>query len=96
MEQNDALRCKLRLIGVPILGPMDVYCDKEGVVLNSQLPESTLKKKHLSIYYHFVCKCCAKQAARIAYVPTDKNLADLATKCLDQVKRKNIVSQLLY
>ena len=96
MEQNDALRCKLRLMGVPILGPTDVYCDNEGVVSNSQLPESTLKKKHLSICYHFVRECCAKQAARIAYIPTDLDLADLGTKCLDQVKRKNIVSQLLY
>ena len=96
IEQNNALRSKLQQMGVPILGPTDIYCDNNGVFKNSHLPESTLKKKYLSICYHFVHECCAKQAARIACVPTDMNLADLATKCLDTVKRKCIVSHLLY
>ena len=83
-------------MGVPILGPTDVYCDNEGVVKNATALESVLKKKHLAICYHFVRECCAKLAARISYVPTNFNLSDLATKVLDQVKRKEIVQQLLY
>jgi len=40
-----ALRYKLRMFGVPILGPADVYCDNQGVVKNASIPESTLSKK---------------------------------------------------
>ena len=96
MEQNDALQYKLRMMGVPILGPTDVFCDNEGVVKNITALESVLKKKHLSICYHFVHKCSAKPAAQISHIPTNFNLSNLATKVLDQVKRKEIVQQLLY
>ena len=39
-----ALRYKLRMFGVPIDGPANVYCDNQGVVKNTSLPESTLSK----------------------------------------------------
>ena len=59
---NDDLRYKLRMMGVPIEGPTNVYCDNEAVVSNSSLAESTLKKKHLSVSYHKTRKCGAKGA----------------------------------
>ena len=49
-----ALRYKLRMFGIPIEGPTNVFCDNHGVVLNSSRPESTLKKKHNAINYHVV------------------------------------------
>ena len=39
------LRIKLKSIGVPLKGPMDVYCDNQGVVKDTSVPESTLNKK---------------------------------------------------
>ena len=51
-KKNDGLRFKLRMMGVPIEGPTNVYCDDEAVVSNSSLAESMLKKKHLSVSYH--------------------------------------------
>ncbi|KAL7545529.1 hypothetical protein ACHAWF_008875, partial [Thalassiosira exigua] len=46
------LRLKLKSIGVPMVGPANVFCDNQGVVKNTSIPESTLSKKHNSINYH--------------------------------------------
>ena len=49
-----ALRYKLRMFGIPIDGPADVFCDNQGVVKNMSLPESVLSKKQNTINYHAV------------------------------------------
>ena len=49
-----ALRYMLRMFGIPIDGPADVFCDNQGVVKNMSLPESVLSKKHNAINYHAV------------------------------------------
>jgi hypothetical protein len=52
VEMIEALRYKLRMFGVPIEGPTNVFCDNEAVCKNTTRPESTLTKKHHSIAYH--------------------------------------------
>ena len=37
------LRYKLRMFGIPLDGPSDVFCDNRGVVTNASKPESTLQ-----------------------------------------------------
>ena len=81
-EMNDGLQYKLCMMGVPVKGPTNVYCDNQAVVSNSSLAESTLKKKYLSVCYHKVRECYAKDAVRITYKPTATNLADICTKVL--------------
>jgi hypothetical protein len=49
-----ALRYKLRMFGVPIDGPANVFCDNNGVVKNTTIPESMLAKKHFAINYHVI------------------------------------------
>mgnify|MGYP003328517028 CR=1 FL=1 len=44
MEMVEGLRYKLRMVGVPVVGPADVFCDNESVVKNTSRPESPLKK----------------------------------------------------
>ena len=52
IEHVRGLRYKLRMMGVQISGPTDVYGDNMSVIKNTQHPESTLKKKLNSICYH--------------------------------------------
>ena len=52
VELIESLRYKLRMFGVPIDGPTNIFCDNEAVDKNTTLSESTLKKKHHSIAYH--------------------------------------------
>ena len=62
VEHIEALRYKLRMFGIPIEGPTNVFCDNEAVFKNTTIPESTLKKKHNSICYH---RCREAVAARV-------------------------------
>jgi hypothetical protein len=48
------LRYKLRMFGVPIDGPANVFCDNHGVVKNVSILELTLLKRHNAINYHIV------------------------------------------
>ena len=58
-EVIQGLRYKLQMMGVPLDGPTNVFCDNEAVVKNTTCPESQLKKKHVAICYHRVREACA-------------------------------------
>jgi hypothetical protein len=84
----EGLRYKLRMFGIPIEGPTDVFCDNEAVTKNCGIPESTLKKKHHSIAYHRNREAVAAGTIRIAKEASESNLADVFTKILSVAKRK--------
>jgi hypothetical protein len=44
------LQYKLRMFGVPIDGPANLFCDNSGVVKNTTIPESVLAKKPQKLY----------------------------------------------
>ena len=52
-----SLRYKLRMFGIPIVGPSNVFCDNESVYKNASFADSQLKKKHQSICFHRVREC---------------------------------------
>ena len=54
VELIESLWYKLRMFGIPIDGPTNVYCDNEAVTKNTIYPEFTLNKKHIFIAYHCV------------------------------------------
>ena len=78
----EALRYKLRMMGVPIDGATKVYCDNESVVKSTTRPESTLKKKHNAINYHRAREAQAAGHIRVAWIEGKENLADVLTKVL--------------
>ena len=59
-EYLRGLRYKLRLFGIPVDEPAQVYGDNQSVLYNTSLPESTLKKKCLAIAFHLVREGCAR------------------------------------
>jgi hypothetical protein len=84
-----AMRYKLRMFGVPIEGPANVFCDNRGVVKNTSMPESTLMKKHNAINYHAVREAVASGILRVGKEDGETNLADLLTKVIVGQKRWN-------
>ena len=48
------LRYKLRMMGIPVEGPMCIYGDYQSVQANTTIPDSTLKKKsqvlHITLF----------------------------------------------
>jgi hypothetical protein len=96
VEQMEALRYKLRMFGIPIDGPADVYCDNQSVVDSSSLPQRTLQKKHNAICFHKVREAAAIGVIRVAKIDGTENLADLFTKVLPTATRKKYLESLCY
>ena len=96
VEHIKALCYKLRMFGIPIEGPTNVFCDNEAVFKNTTIPESTLKKKHNSICYHHCCKAVAARVMQVAKEGTLTNLADLFTKPLMQTVREGLLDRFTY
>ena len=70
---------KCWVFGIPVNGPINIYCDNEGVVKNASIPESTLQKKHNSVCYHRVCEAAAG-VCRVAKEDGKTHPADLMKK----------------
>jgi hypothetical protein len=87
VELIESLRYKLRMFGIPIDGPTNVYCDNEAVTKNAIFPESTLKKKHNSIAYHRTREAVAAGTIRVTKEDGKTNLADVLTKLLPQATK---------
>jgi hypothetical protein len=84
-----AIRYKLRMFGVEVDGPANVFCDNCGVVKNVSIPESTLMKKHNAINYHAVREAVAAGILRVGKEDGETNLADLLTKVVTGQKRRD-------
>ena len=80
VEQVESLWYKLRMFGVPLEGPTNMFCDNEAVFKNVSILDSTLKKKHTSICYHRCREAVASRTVRVAKEGTLTNLSDLFTK----------------
>ena len=46
------IRYKLQMMGTALEPCSAILCDNQAVILNMQLPSSTLKKKHNSVAFH--------------------------------------------
>jgi len=96
-EYLRGLRYKLRMMGIPVLGPSFIYGDNKSVLANTSIPDSQLKKKSQSIAYHFIREGAAKDEWRTSYVNTHENDADLLTKQLPYgEKRRKFVNRLIH
>ena len=91
------LRYKLRMMSIPVDEPSFMFGDNQSVLDKTANPGSTIKKKSQSIFFHFICKGCARDEWRTAYVKTCENIADLLTKYLPNgEKRWHFVNKILH
>ena len=84
------------MMGIPIDGPTNGFCDNQSVVTNSTLPHSTLSKKHISIVYHRVRESVASNTIRITHERGVYNLSDVLTKFLGKTAFYNCVGCILH
>jgi hypothetical protein len=89
------LRYKLRMMGVTLGGPTFVYRDNMYVVHNTQRPESVLKKKSNSMFYHAVRASAAMRESIIGHMSSVDNPADICTKVLPGGHKRNHLIHLL-
>ena len=84
------------MMGVPLTGPTYMYGDKMSVIYNTSRPESTLKKKSNSIYYHAVREAGASVECLTTHCKTGDNYSDMTTKVLYGQKKRDNVARILY
>jgi hypothetical protein len=95
IEIYSVLRYKLIMMGVALGGPAFVYGDNMSVVHNTQRPESVLKKKSNSIFFHAVRESAAMGESIIGHVPSVDNPADICTKVVPGGQKRNHLILLL-
>ena len=96
-EYVRGLRNKLQMLEIPVELPTYIFGDNQSVLVNSSKPHSSLKKKSSSIAFYFVLEGAAKDEWQVAYINTNYNPADMATKLLDgSEKRSRFTSYILH
>jgi hypothetical protein len=96
IELVKSLRYKLRMFGIPVDGPADIFCDNESVFKNVSIPTSMLSKKQHSISYHACRESVAAGIVRIAKEGTLSNLSDVFTKTQGKTKREGLLGKFMY
>ena len=71
------------MVGIPISGPTVVLCDNQGVVSNTSLPPSSLKKNHNAIAYHRGREAAAAGVFQVQHINGRDNVADILAKATD-------------
>ena len=90
------LRLKCKSIGLALDGPTDVYCDNQGVVKNTSIPESILSKKHNAVNYHIVREAVAADVMRVGKEDTNTNPVDALTKLLPYSRKNSLLGMLQF
>ena len=75
---------------------MFVFCDNNGVVKNTTIPESMMAKKHNAINYHALHEAVAARILHIGKEDVMTNLADLFTKVLTADRRRALCYHIMY
>ncbi len=96
VEMIEGLRYKLRMMGIPVEGPTNTFCDNKSVVISSTMPETVLKKNHCAIAYHRAREAQAAGIIRIAFKDGATNLADIFTKCLAGPRLRDLIKGILW
>ena len=76
------IRYKLRCLGIPVEKCSELLGDNLSVVINTTLPSSKIKKKHLSCQIMRVREAVAAGFVRFGHIRSELNVADILTKPL--------------
>ena len=71
------MRYKLRCIGLQVEHTSEVYGDNLSVVVNTTLPSSKIKKKHLSCQIMRVCEAIVAGFVRFGFICSEFNILDI-------------------
>ena len=90
------MRYVLRTLGVNLEKTSHMFGDNMSVLLNTTVPSSMLKKKHLGCSYHRVREAIAAQIMKFSFISSEENFADVLTKPLSNGKHHNLIKPWLF
>ena len=91
-----SLRCKHRMIGVPISGPSYTYRDNMSVVHCTSRPESALGKQSNSFSITQSRSQLLWARLFVGHITSKESIADLMMKVIYGQRRQYLVSNILY
>jgi hypothetical protein len=84
------------MLGVKLEDKSLLVGDNMAVVLNTTIPSSMLKKKHLACNYHKIRETIAAGIIDFGHINSQDNLADIATKPLGKVAFERLLQAYLF
>jgi len=90
------MRYKFRMLGVKLEKQTLMVGDNMSVVLNTTIPSSSLKKKHLACSYHRVREAIAGKFVIFGHIDSVINLADIGTKPLPTLTFHRLIDPYLF
>ncbi|KAG1657165.1 hypothetical protein FOA52_012280 [Chlamydomonas sp. UWO 241] len=72
-------------LGIP-LRPMLIYSDSQGALAVLKNPGGSSRSKHIDVLHHVARERVMRQDVLMAYIPTNRMVADILTKALPKVK----------
>ena len=88
------MRYKLRCLGLPVERCSESIGDNLSVVVNTTLPSSKIKKKHLACSIMRVREAIAAGFVRFGHIRSELNIASIATKPLGPMKMYLVIQVL--
>ena len=82
-----SLNYKLRMFGILIDGPEDVFCENQYLTKNVTLTQSVMNKMQNVIFYHRLRGAQATEVIRVGWIQGEYNQADIETETTFSTKR---------
>ena len=76
------------------LSHIPMFCDNTSAIKIAENPVQHSKTKHIDVRYHFIREHVKNGIVELHFVPTDKQIADILTKALDESTFTNLVGEL--
>ena len=86
VEDGLATRLLLQSLGVPIQGPVRIYCDSKSILDSATNTDGILKRRHVVIAYHVTREAYAIGLVKLYHIAGEDNPADHLTKGLEKIK----------
>ena len=75
------------------LEKIPIFCDNTSAIAIIDNPSQYSRIKHIDIRYHFIREHVMKGTMELHFVPSEKQLADIFTKPLDEsILRRFVIS----
>ena len=95
VEEAMSLHYMLHCLGIPVMNPTNLYGDNFRLIQSASIPDSEMKKKRVTVSYHFVWEAITAKIVNTIWVPAHANFADVCTKALGPMAYNALVSELM-
>jgi len=91
VQEAKFLRMLLNDMFIKSPDPTVIFADNQGAIFIAKNPVNRQRTKHIDIKYHFIRSEIKNKLVDVQYVPSDKNVADVFTKCLPRNKANSFI-----